>query len=290
MITAEQFTAPGRPTLVYDDLGEPGSPPLVLLHGGTADRSSWADLAANVATESRVLVPDLRGHGESDRAPGEYDLAHFTADIEGFVEQVVGQPAVVAGHSLGAMVAAHLASSRPDLVDGAFLIDPPIYIGSEGFESMGFAAFFPLLRQLLNDFRARQGTLEELVELMREMPNAFGDGGTLGGSFSEDHLVRAATAWIRFDTSVLDDLDSTWDAYDPSVPVACPVHLLRAEHVPAFPAEHEARFVATHPNATVELVEGTTHLIPVERPDRVLAALRAFLARCPVERAGASDG
>lgn len=277
MTDAKRFDAPGRPSLAYDDIGDAGSPPVVLLHGGTVDRTTWRDFTPELATAYRVLALDQRGHGESGRAPGEYRIEHFTGDVAAFIEQVLGGPAAVAGHSLGAMVAAHLAATRPDLVERAFLVDPPIYLGVGDSEPPAFLAFFPVLKQLLDDLHARHGTVEELAALIGNLPNTF-SGGTLADALGEERLHGAAAAWHRFDTEVLAGLDSTWDAYDPTVPMTCPVHLLRAEPgQAAFPPEHEERFLATHPKATVELVDGASHLIPVEQPERLLAALRAFL-------------
>jgi pimeloyl-ACP methyl ester carboxylesterase len=67
----------------------------------------------------------------------------------------------------------------------------------------------------------------------------------------------------------------------PDVPLPCPVAVLRADPAlgAAFTADDEARFLATNPHAAVESVEGASHAIHDEQPDRVLAAIGSLLER-----------
>ena len=85
-------------TLVYDDSGEPGLPPIVFLPGLSQARSTWARIVPAVAGRWRVLALDHRGHGESSHA-GSYVLTRYGGDTAAFLERVVGEPAVLVGHS-----------------------------------------------------------------------------------------------------------------------------------------------------------------------------------------------
>jgi hypothetical protein len=74
------LTIDGR-TLSYVDFGGPGRRPLLALHGHMSEGMSYADLAARLAPDWRVIAPDQRGHGNSDRA-AEYSREGYLADLE----------------------------------------------------------------------------------------------------------------------------------------------------------------------------------------------------------------
>ncbi len=99
-------------------------PPLVLLHGRTANHNDWNGITERLATRFRVYVPDLRGHGASDY-PGNYPLPEMAEDIVGLLDHLdIGKAAVI-GHSLGGMVAYLLAANHQERVEVLVLEDPP---------------------------------------------------------------------------------------------------------------------------------------------------------------------
>ena len=113
--------------LVYDD-HPGGSGTVVLLHGWPGDRHDWRDVVPLLAGRCRVVVPDLRGFGESKSAPGAEAVA-FGGDgqarsVLGLVEQLGIGPVVLAGYDVGSRTARTAASARPDLVRGLVLAPP----------------------------------------------------------------------------------------------------------------------------------------------------------------------
>jgi 3-oxoadipate enol-lactonase len=109
---------------VYREEGDPVAPPLLLLHGRTADHNDWNGITQHFAARHRVLVPDLRGHGASDH-PGEYPLPEMAEDVAGLLDHVGAARATVIGHSLGGMVAYLLAMNHPGRVERLVLEDVP---------------------------------------------------------------------------------------------------------------------------------------------------------------------
>ncbi|MEU4576393.1 alpha/beta fold hydrolase [Nonomuraea sp. ATR24] len=101
--------------LTYREEGDPAAPALVLLHGRTADHNDWNGITQHLARRHHVLVPDLRGHGASDR-PGTYAIPDMAEDVAGLLDALGIDRAVVVGHSLGGMVAYHLAMNHPGRV------------------------------------------------------------------------------------------------------------------------------------------------------------------------------
>lgn len=105
------------------------APTLALVHGIALTAWSWAPVARRLCHAFRVLAIDLRGHGLSegaraDLAPGSLAWDALTVcAANGAGQDAHGPPAVVAGHGVGAMVAAEMARLQPASVAAALLVD-----------------------------------------------------------------------------------------------------------------------------------------------------------------------
>ncbi|MFC7428751.1 alpha/beta fold hydrolase [Nocardia tengchongensis] len=110
-------------------VAEQGRGPLVvLLHGFLNFSYSWRhQLQALAAAGYRAIAPDLRGYGGTDRPSdtAQYTQLHLAGDVVGLIDAYGGEPAVVAGHDWGAMVAWTTALLRPDLVRGVVGMSVP---------------------------------------------------------------------------------------------------------------------------------------------------------------------
>jgi pimeloyl-ACP methyl ester carboxylesterase len=95
-----------------DGAGEP----VLLLHPGGADSRVFDDNLARLAAGFHVHRPDRRGHGRTPDVPGPITYELMASETVAFLEQVVGGPAHLVGHSDGAVVALVAALRRPDLV------------------------------------------------------------------------------------------------------------------------------------------------------------------------------
>ena len=103
-------------------------PPMVLVHGLGGRWSAWGPVIDQFAEEWHVYAIDLRGHGDSGRVPNGYGFVDYPTEVLEFLRDVVGQPAYLVGHSLGAMTSAGICAVAPDLVAAAALEDPPLYV------------------------------------------------------------------------------------------------------------------------------------------------------------------
>ncbi len=108
---------------VRDWPGPAGAPAVLLLHGLASTARIWDLVAPRLSLRFRVVAYDQRGHGESGKPTSGYGFDRVAADALEVIRRLrLGRPLVV-GHSWGASVAAHLASSRRTAVAGAVLID-----------------------------------------------------------------------------------------------------------------------------------------------------------------------
>jgi pimeloyl-ACP methyl ester carboxylesterase len=101
-------------------------PAVVLLHGFGDTGDMWALMAAELAHDHRVVVPDLRGMGLSSHPAGGYEKKTQAADIRSVLTQLGIDRAAVVGHDIGATVAYAYAARYPDKTDRLVVMDAPV--------------------------------------------------------------------------------------------------------------------------------------------------------------------
>jgi pimeloyl-ACP methyl ester carboxylesterase len=106
--------------------GESSSaPPLVFLHGFGAALTQWRLNLEPLSQERTVYAFDLLGFGASEKAAAPYNVELWIEQTYDFWRSLIGQPVVLVGHSLGALVALAAAERHPDMVQGLVLITLP---------------------------------------------------------------------------------------------------------------------------------------------------------------------
>ena len=125
MINEHTFDT-GRVAINWGE-GPRTGPPLVLLHGISWWWRTFTPVLPYLSERFHVHAVDFRGHGRSGRVPKGYRWEEYVRDTAEFVRRVVGEPAYMVGHSLGAMVTIQICAAAPELVRAVVLEDPPLY-------------------------------------------------------------------------------------------------------------------------------------------------------------------
>ncbi len=108
--------------LRYVDFGR--GEPLVLVHGLGGSWQNWlANIPALARSGFRVLAVDLPGFGQSDALPSTTSMSDLAEVLEGLLDRLELEQAVIVGHSLGGLVAMHFAQARPERTRGLVLVD-----------------------------------------------------------------------------------------------------------------------------------------------------------------------
>ena len=114
----------GGPVHHVDYGGNPDGPVVVLVHGLGGSHLNWDLLAPQLTGSARVRALDLPGFGRSEPGGRRASVPANVAVLGRFLDEVVGEPAVLVGNSMGGMISILTTAERPDAVRGLALLDP----------------------------------------------------------------------------------------------------------------------------------------------------------------------
>src|SRR4051794_4540319 len=116
----------GGPVHYVDYGGNPDGPAVVLVHGLGGSHLNWDLLAPLLTGQARVFAVDLPGFGRSEPGGRKASVPANVAVLGRFLDEVVQEPVVLVGNSMGGMVSIFAAGERPRSVTGLVLLDPAI--------------------------------------------------------------------------------------------------------------------------------------------------------------------
>jgi pimeloyl-ACP methyl ester carboxylesterase len=222
----------GDRKLCYAQLSERENPPIVMFHGVLRAWNCFLPLAAHLSPTYDLIALDQRGHGISDRAD-RYLVADYVDDATEWLERAVGRPAVLYGHSLGAMVAAGVAARSPKLVRGIVLEDPPFDTLGRYIKNTALHAYFAQIAKLVQLRLSQAELTRRLADVTTTSPQT---GGSLRlGDVRDAAALRFFASTLRHvDPQVLDPIvGCNWlEGYDIDGVlggIRCPVLLLQGE-------------------------------------------------------------
>lgn len=148
-----------------------GGAVVVAAHGITASHQAWATVAEKVSGDLTLIAPDLRGRGDSASLPGPYGMAAHARDLAAVLDDAGADRAIVAGHSMGAFVAAVFANLYPDRTTAAVLIDGGPALGAPLPDDVDVdAVLAQVVGPALDRLSRRFASPEEYRQFWREHP------------------------------------------------------------------------------------------------------------------------
>jgi pimeloyl-ACP methyl ester carboxylesterase len=102
---------------------DPSAPPVIAIHGITSTSRTWLAIARALEDRASLIALDLRGRGRSNALPPPFGIDAHVRDVIAVLDHFGLDRAVIAGHSLGAYIAARLATLHPDRVENLVLVD-----------------------------------------------------------------------------------------------------------------------------------------------------------------------
>ncbi|WP_329120530.1 alpha/beta fold hydrolase [Streptomyces sp. NBC_01465] len=255
--TRNELTLDGR-RLSYLESGPATARPLLVLHGHLSEGAAFTALAAELGDEWRVIAPDQRGHGDSDRA-SEYSRQGYIDDLVALLAHLNLKSAVVLGHSLGGINAYQLASHHPDLVSAIINVEGPPAL-PEGPSGLAFVAGFPYTAATREELIAATGPIGPMIApALRPTP----DGGWRLPFHPQDT--------IDSETLVHGDHWADWTGS------TCPALFIHGTKSQVFTPELAKETTDRRPNTTMVELEGD-HFAHTQDPKGFTTAVRNFLA------------
>jgi pimeloyl-ACP methyl ester carboxylesterase len=261
--------------------------PLLLLHGWPEFWLTWEPVMARLSDRYRVIAPDLRGFGESDKPQGPFGPADHAADMLALLDALGVERAGIVGHDVGGAAMQPLARQAPERAAGLFFFDfvyPGVgarmgapdrlnLIWYQSFHQTEMAArlvgasrescqayFSYFLRHWAHRKQAFDDILPAFVD-------NFLKPGNLAGGFAHYRAAHAGRiAIMKGEAPVLP-------------PIATPTCVRWAEHDPLFPYEWTDRLGETFVNLDLALFPDVGHFPHREDPDRAAAEIAGFFGR-----------
>lgn len=252
-------------SLAYDDIG--AGPAIVLVHGFPLDRRMWQPQVAELAQAGyRVIVPDLRGFGESQVPARGWTLGHLAADLVGLLSYLGIGRAVFCGFGMGGSVLLQLLERHPDKVAGACFVSSRVR-SDDILEKVR--------RSELVDKLAAGNREEVLAVLSSEL---LGEGG----GTRRPELAATLREWLELvDTrSLIWGLQAIRDRKDHSLGIReffQPTLVISGDRDTLVNPEHGEQLAKGVPlGFGLEFAE-TGHLVNLEQPEQFNACLLDFL-------------
>ena len=254
----ERVEINGHPTWV-DEHGS-GDKTILMMHGGMSNSDTLEALTQALAEHYRVVAFDRRGHGRTADTDAPFHYDDMATEAIGVLEQVVGGPAHIVGWSDGGNVGLLTAMRRPDLVDRMVVIGANFH-----FEGAMPVDVDPGFTDMI-----RAGYVERSPD---------------GEEHFEAHIGKAMTMIETEPTLTTDDLCK----------IDTPTLVLVGDD-DLLTLAHTAELYESLPAGQLAVVPGTSHILPIERPDETARIILHFLEAdvppttfMPIRRAGGSE-
>lgn len=272
--------------LHYLDWGNVDAPLLILVHGGLEHARVWDQLARQLCGDWHVVVPDLRGHGDSDWSTGgAYAIPDFLPDIAALVAELGDRPVTLVAHSLGGNIAVHYTALFPERVTQLCVI-----------EGLGFSPEARAKR----DAKPRREQLREWVDKVRGLDQLGASSypsvaATVKRLLEHDPLLSPELAAYVCEHGMRPTEDGQWRwKYDHQIrgfgaaevasvepsdlwqAITCPVLLMYGAESWASNPERDGR-LKHFSQAQVVSVEQAGHNLHHHQPEVFMNHLRTFL-------------
>jgi len=271
-------------TIYYRDIGPAGAPAIVLLHGFPETGDAFAPVVAGMGQRYRLIVPDLRGSGRSQRPPSGYEKKTVAQDVKELMDRLGIERAHVIGHDLGARVAYVFAVQYPERLLSLTVAEAFIEGLAGTAEFKRFAPTNPRTQHFARFAKVDesvvewQGREEELVlwfmnsrsktrkfaadDVTRYVASLQRDGGLRAAFMGYEAFDRDAEFLARADASKL--------AKVPALAVAC--------QSPAGNGLQRQLSAAGLKNLKAATLERCAHWIYEENPEETVPVIVTFLA------------
>ena len=241
---------------------------VILLHGASADKTTWLRCARNLQCQPALIVPDLPGHGHSTgRVDLDYSIAAQVKYLAEFMQALSISRAHIIGNSMGGAVALGLAAAAPHQVASLVLIS-----------AAGAGTYDPKLMEHV----ARMGrnplvTIENEADFKNMLRFGMVKPPYIPGLL-RSALTRARIAHNRINEKVAADIGRDMDQSDKLAQITVPSLIIWGDQDQVLPLQNATLLAQGLVNSKKVVLSGIGHVPMVEAPKQVAALCSEFLA------------
>ena len=277
----------------YLEAGAPDAPAIVALHGLGATNASLLPTIWELATDYRVIAPDLPGHGDSDKPLAPYDSRWFGRWVTTFCNALQLDEFVLLGNSLGGRIALEGGLQMADRVRGLVLFTP-----SPAFRRL--RQFVPLVRVLRPEVAALApmplpvpmppAAVRSTIRWMFARPERLPDSWYEAAADEFLRAFRSPRGRIAFFSCLrqiyLEDAFGTGGFWTRLPELAPPALFVWGDKDPLVPSSFARHVVTAVPHARSVVLPDCGHVPQFELPEQTHELVREFLAELPAIPAG----
>ncbi len=257
----------GGARLAVEDVGT--GQPILLVHGFPLNHEMWSAQIDDLATDYRVIAPDLRGFGASEATPGTVSMDQFADDLVGILNALeLKEPVTLAGLSMGGYVAFSFWKRHADRLGALILLDTKSAADApdtaEGRRQSAQAV--------------RDGDMENLISGLMGKVLAPATAVAQPAVAERVHAIMASSDPVGVSAALLGMAErQDWTSSLESIRLPTLV-VVGSDDAISPPAEMQ-QIADAIPGAEFVEIANAGHLSPMENPKAVNAALRAFMVR-----------
>jgi pimeloyl-ACP methyl ester carboxylesterase len=252
----------------YDLNGPDNAPVVVLIHGLGLNRACWQWTVPALTDRYRVLSYDLYGHGQSAPPSDTPNLTFFSQQLSTLLDHCGMDTAVLAGFSLGGMIARRFAQDAPDRTDALVILHSPHKRSPE----------------------AQDAILKRVEQACLEGPNSTVEAA-LERWFTRDfrqanpNMMDTVRRWVTAnDIAIYHTIyrvlaDGIDEITAPTPPITCPTLVITGDEDYGNGPEMTHAIAREIDGAQTMILSGLRHMALAEAPDAINAPLRSFLEK-----------
>lgn len=279
MIVQEQRINLNGLSIRYFQSGSEGLP-LVLFHGTGESALDWSWVLPKLGENYRVYAPDFPGAGESAKPIRDYTVDFFTQFAADFLNAIGIDRAIIAGNSLGGLVALKIALSRPEQTAGLVMIDSTglgeavsPFLSSLTIPALGELAVAGCTTPIGAVMRSRSRAALQFAHPENIPKEWYAEQEHLSQTFG---FLQATLSSLR---SQLNPIGQRTVMVDALPKLQMPTLLMWGENDLIFPKSQAEAAVQHLQQGYLKVIPDCGHIPHLEKPDRFVTALNEFLAK-----------
>lgn len=245
-------------SLAYDRRGR--GAPLMLIHGFPLDHSIWDEVAPFLENDFDLILPDLRGMGQSDSTSATYTMADLADDMAALLDHLGLRSAFVAGHSMGGYVALAFAQGHASRVRGLALVASQAAADSPERKAGRYQEAANIAENGAGDTVAAMTTKLSADERVRK--------------FVHDLMKKQSPAGMIGSIKAMAERRDTLSAL---AAASFPLALIHGDADALIPISRAQEIQAAVPRAKMFALRGIGHMPMMESPREVAEAIRVWV-------------